>query len=206
MICLLLQGHAWTFVLHAEKSCEGFYIAKSLQKNAMKPWFCYKQFIFVLCECFMQYHWKKSILLQFKGFILTSEEPSSICPIKLSHVLKTQRFQCQYAFAVWFSVDGKSHKNTGRLSKSTSDLKSSTFSIGSVTIEVGCSCAHTVQKLEFFWWAAWAVRWTTVWMLRSCHLATLIVGAVYIFAFTHDPLLLSVSFPTGVLYKSMFLV
>lgn len=46
-----LLGHVWTFLFAFSKSCKDFYTLEPDRlyiTNAMKSWFCYEQFIFVL--------------------------------------------------------------------------------------------------------------------------------------------------------------
>lgn len=68
--------------------------------SAMKPWFCYKRFIFVLSECFYAILLKYS-MYYYKSKALFSPERSS--PPSLLPCVVTQKcFQCLSVFTVLF--------------------------------------------------------------------------------------------------------
>lgn len=78
-------GHVRTFLFAFRKSCKDFYIMKSdgLYNR------CHETMILLQAIYFCTY-WtflcNTTEILQIKGFILSSEEPSSVSPIRLSHV------------------------------------------------------------------------------------------------------------------------
>lgn len=112
-------GSCVNFSVAFRKSCKDFYIMKSdglYITNAIKPWFCYKQFIFVLYWTLLCNTTEISTIANWRLYSLLKGALLSQSYQTLSRVVTQSALQCMPAFTIWYSAsndNGKCYKKHG---------------------------------------------------------------------------------------------